>query len=117
MGEARALSSPSEFGLDVEPSLLRKNEEIAVAIAERSFPHRLVPRKHVHRQPFTHGGVTIPTDGLQTLDKVDLGTIGRDIERVPGKLGRTEMNLGIEGQEARFKLLLRVSIECIRASK
>ena len=77
------MSSPSELSLNLEPSLLRKDEEIAVAVAERTLPHRLVPRIDVDRKPLAHGRVAVSGDGLQALDEVGLAAISRDVEWVP----------------------------------
>lgn len=96
--------APAKLGLDVKAPLLRENEEVAVAITERPFPHGLVCSIDVRSQSLAQSRVAVSSYGLQASHEVGLVVVGRDVEREPCELGRTEVNLRIQWEEAGLKL-------------
>ena len=85
--------------------MLRDNHEVSVAVAERLVAHRLVCRVDVHRHALAQRRVAVSSERLQPIDEVDLLVAGRDVERVPSELGRTELDLRVQRQEASLKLV------------
>lgn len=47
-------------------------------------------------------------DRLETVDKIDLLVVARKVERLPGDLGRRDVNLGVDREEAGLGLRLGV---------
>lgn len=48
--------------------------------------------------------VAIPRHGLDTVDEIHFGGVGRDIERAPCELGRAYVHAGVDWEEIRFQL-------------
>ena len=93
---ARFAYALPELGLDIKPPLLGENEEVTIVVAERPFPHGLVCSIDVRSESLAQRWVTVASDGFEASHEVGFGVVGRDVEGIPCKLGRTEVNLGVE---------------------
>ena len=90
-------NSLSKLGLYIQTTLLGEDHEVAVTVYERLLGHRLVGDEDVGGKAFSHGRVTVASERLQTIDKVGLRAVGRNVEWVPRELRWTEVDFRIEG--------------------
>ena len=86
----------SKLGADVEAAELRHDEHVSVVVAERLLVHRRVAEVHVDRESrLLHGG-SGSGDRLEALDKVDFVRRPRELEWLPGDLGRRNGHFRVE---------------------
>jgi hypothetical protein len=95
---ARLHEEHTKLSLDIQSTLLRDNQPIAIRVHRRSLLHARVCQERVDSEALAKGWVTRPGDGLETRNEVNFA-IGRDIEGQPGKLCRGDMDAWIDGQE------------------
>lgn len=60
----------THFGLDVQETDLRENEEVAVCVAEGGFVHRVIGGVDVDCEAFFQGRIAIAADSLETMNEV-----------------------------------------------
>ena len=91
----------TEFGGDIENTLLGDNEVVSVAVDVSGLIHALVAHVCVGSNSFTKGWVARSSNSLDTGNKVDIVSL-RDIEWEPSELSWADVDSGVEGKEARF---------------
>jgi hypothetical protein len=93
----------SEFGSDIEDSLLRNNQIVTIAVDVGAVVHALVAHVCVCGNAFSEGRFTGAGNGFDTSNKVNIVTF-RDIERKPRELGGADMDFGVERKEASLSI-------------
>ena len=66
----------TQFGLDVQVTQLRADQEITVSVAKGTLLHRCVDHVDVERDTFADVGVTRSGKSVQTVDEIDRLIVG-----------------------------------------
>jgi hypothetical protein len=91
----------TEFGGDIENTLLGDDEIVSVTVDVGGMVHALVAHICVGGDSFAKGWITRSSNRLDTGNKVDIVSF-RDIEWKPSELSWADVDFGVEGKEARF---------------
>ena len=100
------LSSPSELGLNIQPSLTWNKQHVTIVIYKRLLFHRRVCCIYMDCEAFSKSRIAIARKRLQPIHKICFSSW--DIKWMPSKLGRAEVNFWIGGKEVGFELLVSV---------
>lgn len=93
----------SEFGLDVQGSLLGNDEKLAVRVDEGFLRHAGIRGVNVRRETFEERWVARAGDCFETGNEVDLSIFSIcDVEGVPGQLGGRDVHTGVQREEVGF---------------
>lgn len=95
---ARLNKERTKLGLDIEGTLLRDDQELAVRVDEGLLFHAGVGNVDMCCKALAKRRVTRACDGLETGNEVDLSA-GGNVKRVPGQLCGRDMNAGVQRQE------------------
>lgn len=90
----------SHLGLDVKSALLSTKQEFAVGVAIGAVDHGLVDHVDVESDAFTKIGVAATTQGMQTVNKINLLGIAWEGKRMPLCLLGKCLDCGVDRKEA-----------------
>lgn len=95
----------TKLGLNVQCTLLGNDGHLTIRVDKSLLGHAGVSSVDVGGQAFPEGWLARASHGLQTRDKVYFA-IGWNVKRVPGKLGRGDMDAGVQRKKVGFCVLV-----------
>jgi hypothetical protein len=93
----------TEFSLNVQCTLLRDDQKLAIGVDEGLLCHARVGRVHVCCDTLTESGVSGASNGLETGHEVNLTCLW-DVKGVPSQLGGGDMDPRVQREKVRLRV-------------